>query len=150
MLDIFKTLGGDRMEELKSMATLSRKWAFTRAKDYRHVSDHQFIKPFTDAVAALRKFHPKLGEDEDDLRSLVFESVRRSLPEGSDDSQALEFTESFMMFLKKIGGSLERSRDILTRDFAKYKNIFLGNVRLINLEARREKKANQGEDNSDR
>lgn len=139
MLDIFKILGGDQMEEMKNMAKLARKWAFTRARDYRRISDHQFIKPFTDAVMALRKFNPKLGEGENELKSLIFESVRRSLPEDSDDSQALDFTENFISFLKKVGNdSLEKSRDILLKDFAKYKNIFLGNVRLISLEARKE------------
>lgn len=148
MLDIFKTLGGDRMEEMRSMAALARKWAFMRARDYRHISDHQFIKPFTDAVRALRKFNPGLGEDENDLKSLVFESVRRSLPEGSDDVQAVEFTESFISFLRKIGGnSLEKSKDVLLRDFAKYKNIFLGNVRLVNLQIKKERSSVRTEEN---
>lgn len=148
MLDIFRTLGGDRMEEMKSMAVLARKWAFMRARDYRHISDHQFIKPFTDAVSALRKFNPGLGEDENDLKSLVFESVRRSLPEGSDDVQAEEFTENFISFLRKIGGnSLEKSKDVLLRDFAKYKNIFLGNVRLVNLQIKKERSTVRTEEN---
>ncbi|MCD6239014.1 MAG: hypothetical protein J7K51_06795 [Thermotogae bacterium] len=146
MLDIFKLLGGDRMEEMKAMADLARRWAYTRSRDYRHISDHQFIKPFTDAVSALRKFNPKLGEDEDDLKSLVFEAVRRSLPEGTGDMQALEFVENFMKFLGKISDDLGRSKDVLLRDFAKYKNIFLGNVRLLNLEARREKLSTQSGD----
>ncbi|MGB9789285.1 HD domain-containing protein [Thermotoga caldifontis] len=145
--NLFKIFGGDEMREIQEMAKLARSWAHRRT-DSPKVSDHQYLKPFTDAFSAVRKFDPKLGEDEKDLEALLLESVSRSLPENAGIDQAKAFVDEFLNFLKTIGnGDLLKGREILIADFSKYKNVFLGNIRLISLErkAQGEKSGEEGE-----
>lgn len=145
--NLFRIFGGDEMREIQEMAKLARNWAHRRTNSPK-VSDHQYLKPFTDAFSAVRKFDPKLGEDEKVLEALLLESVSRSLPENAGIDQAKAFVDEFLNFLKTIGnGDLLRGREILIADFSKYKNVFLGNVRLISLERKvqGEKSGEEGE-----
>jgi hypothetical protein len=128
------------------MAEIAYKWAHTRADNSR-VSDHQYLKPFADATTAAKQYNPKLGEDAKDLEALVFECVHRSLPEKGSWDDLKNFVDLFLSLLGKLGkDDLVSGREIFVRDFAKYRNIFLGNVRLIRyrkMMERKERKENE-------
>jgi hypothetical protein len=145
-VELFKIFGGDKVEELQRMAEIAYKWAHTRADNSR-VSDHQYLKPFADATRAAKQYNPKLGEDAKDLEALVFECVHRSLPEKGSWDDLKNFVDLFLSLLGKLGkDDLVSGREIFVRDFAKYRNIFLGNVRLIRyrkMMERKERKENE-------
>ncbi len=144
-VELFKTflgcLGGEIVEELRRMAELACRWAYARVGG-GEISDHQYLKPFVDAVKAAKRYNPKLGEDEKDLEALVIEHVGRSLPEHASWDEHKEFSDRFLNFLRKLGrGDLASGKEILVRDFAKYRNILLGNVWLYRYERVAEKKS---------
>lgn len=133
--------GGGKVEELQKMADIASKWAYARADGDRKISDHQYLKPFEDATKAARQHNPKLGEDAEDLKALVVASVGRSLPEKGSWDEVKEFSDLFLSFLEKLGkNNLLNGKEVLIRDFAKYRNIFLGNIWLRRYERMTEKK----------
>lgn len=143
-VELFKTflgcLGGEMVEELQRMAELACRWAYARVGGGR-ISDHQYLKPFVDAVKAVKQYNPKLGEDEKDLEALIIEHVGRSCPEHTGWEERKEFSDRFLSFLRKLGrDDLASGKEILVRDFAKYRNILLGSVWLYRYEKMAEKK----------
>lgn len=140
---LFKAFGGDSMQEIRRMAELADLWAYRRTGGTRP-SDHQYLKPFVDAMTATRKFNPKQGEDVGDLEALLIEHVSRSLDDEEQIFQAKEFIDNFMEFLKKIGnGDIMKGREILIRESNKYRNIFLGNIKLLAVERMSKSKARE-------
>jgi hypothetical protein len=134
MVELFKTFGGDKMEEMKKMAEMASKWAYSRSKNRTNISDHQYIKPFNDAINALRKFDPHV-DTEEDLLAHVTEVVTHSLPNPDFFSESADFAKCFVEFVKKVGlGNFKKGRENIIQNFTKYKNIFLGNIKLSILE----------------
>jgi len=134
MVELFKTFGGDKVKEIKKMAEMASKWAYSRSKNHKNISDHQYIKPFTDAINALRKFDPHV-DTEEDLLAHVTEVVTHSLPNPDFFNESTDFAKYFVEFVKKVGlGDFKKGRENIIQNFTKYKNIFLGNIKLSILE----------------
>lgn len=137
----FGCLGGEMVEELRRMAELACRWAYVRVGG-GEISNHQYLKPFVDAVKAVKQYNPKLGEDKQDLEALIVEHVGRSCPERVSWDELKGFSDQFLSFLRKLGREdLASGKEVLIRDFAKYRNIFLGSVWLHRYERMVEKKS---------
>lgn len=136
---LFKIFGGDRVEEIRKMAELARRWAFRRSSESKP-TEYQYTKPFLDAIKSVRKFDPKT-EDEEVLEALIFESVSRST---DSQNEAKEFADAFLSFLKRIGeGNLINGRETLILNYAKYRNLFLGTIKLLVYESTTSKKSKE-------
>ncbi|WP_448523932.1 hypothetical protein [Pseudothermotoga sp.] len=136
---LFKIFGGDRVEEIRKMAELARRWALEGSSESK-VTEYQYTKPFLNAIKSVRKFDPKT-EDEEVLEALIFESVSRST---DSQNEAKEFADAFLSFLKRIGeGNLINGRETLIFNYAKYRNLFLGTIKLLIYESRTSKKSKE-------
>jgi len=136
---LFKIFGGDRVEEIRKMAELARRWVLGGSSE-SEPTEYQYTKPFLDAIKSVRKFDPKT-EDEEVLEALIFESVSRST---DSQNEAKEFADAFLSFLKRIGeGNLINGRETLILNYAKYRNLFLGTIKLLVYENRTSKKSKE-------
>jgi len=138
LLKLFQEFGGEKMTHLKTMATLARLWALGRSNNWKSLTDHQFAKPFDDAVKALRSFNPET-ESTEDLQAEIVRRVTFSIEPDKKNwklDEVIAFADEFLQQVQEIGkGNFQAGREIFLKDWVKYRNIFLGNVYILSQQA---------------